>query len=166
MLSDEHRMLEAAGSIPEQHETMPPVTEQKSELGMDPHHRRQVPGATVEASRGEKDQLTVRAMKALMNRLHWLTQMGIAVRIRIIGPEEQRQLQRNPCRSCFEREQRRLPFERLQIVSKGVEAATPASAMKQQTIPLTGQGNGRELSRAYAALCRSVSRGDSANSIL
>ena len=105
-------------------------------------------------------------MKALMNRLHGLTLMGIAVRIRIIGPEEQRQLQRDSCRSGFEREQRRLPLERLQIVSKGVEAAAPASAMEQQTIPLTGQGNGRELSRAYAALCCSVSRGDSPNSAL
>jgi hypothetical protein len=38
--------------------------------------------------------------------------------------------------------------------------------MEQQTIPLTGQGNGRELSRAYAALCCSVSRGDSPNSAL
>ena len=145
---------------------MPPVTEQKSELGMDPNHRRQVPGATVEASRGEQDQLTIRAMKALMNRLHWLTLMGIALRIRIIGPEEQRQLQRDSCRSGFEREQRRLPLERLQIVSKGVEAATPTSAMKQQTIPLTGQGNSRELPRAYAALCCNVSRGDSPNSAL
>lgn len=105
MLSDKHRTLEATGAIPEQHETMPPIAEQKSELGMDPNHRRQLPRAAVEASRGEKDQLTVRPMKALTNRLHWFTLMRIIVRIRIIAPEEQRQLKWDSRRGRFEREQ-------------------------------------------------------------
>ncbi len=91
-------------------------------------------------------------MKALTDRPHWLTLMGVAVRIRIIGPEEQRQLQRHTCRSGFQQQQRRLPLDRLQVVGKCVEAATPASAVEQQLIPLTGQGNRRELPRAYAAL--------------
>ncbi len=43
MLADEHRMLEAAGSIPEQHQTVPPVAEQESELGMGPDHRSKLP---------------------------------------------------------------------------------------------------------------------------
>ena len=129
-------MVEASGTIPEQHLAMTPITEQEAELGVEPDEGSQLKGSAAEASRRKEGELLIRLIEALTDLLDRFTAIGVLSWRGIVRPEQQAEVDRNTLRRWFKREDLGLtPLEQKPAVVS-IEAAMPFADVSQQKRPL------------------------------